>query len=62
MSTGKASAIIAAGTMVSRVLGFVKMVLLAVAIGQSTSKAAEAFGMANQRCRTTSTRSSRAAS
>ncbi|QUW17981.1 murein biosynthesis integral membrane protein MurJ [Agrococcus sp. Marseille-Q4369] len=48
MSTGKASAIIAAGTMVSRVLGFVKMVLLAVAIGQSTSKAAEAFGMANQ--------------
>ncbi|MCR8669748.1 murein biosynthesis integral membrane protein MurJ [Agrococcus sp. HG114] len=48
MSTGKASAIIAAGTMVSRVLGFVKMVLLAVAIGQSGSLVAEAFGMANQ--------------
>ncbi|WP_306233510.1 murein biosynthesis integral membrane protein MurJ [Agrococcus beijingensis] len=48
MSTGKASAIIAAGTMVSRLLGFAKMVLLAVAIGQSSSLAAEAFGMANQ--------------
>ncbi|MFA4840356.1 MAG: murein biosynthesis integral membrane protein MurJ [Agrococcus sp.] len=48
MSTGKASAIIAAGTMVSRLLGFAKMVLLAVAIGQSGSLAAEAFGMANQ--------------
>ena len=48
MSTGKASAIIAAGTMVSRVLGFVKMVMLALAIGQSGSLAAEAFGLANQ--------------
>lgn len=48
MNTGKASAIIAAGTMVSRLLGFAKMVLLAIAIGQSSSQAAEAFGMANQ--------------
>ena len=48
MSTGKASAIIASGTMVSRLLGFAKMVLLAIAIGQSSSLAAEAFGMANQ--------------
>lgn len=48
MSTGRASAIIAAGTMVSRVLGFVKMAMLAMAIGQSSSLAAEAFGLANQ--------------
>ncbi|MDR7233794.1 MAG: murein biosynthesis integral membrane protein MurJ [Actinomycetes bacterium] len=48
MSTGRASAIIAAGTMVSRVLGFVKMVMLVVAIGQSASLAGEAFGLANQ--------------
>lgn len=48
MSTGKASAIIAAGTMVSRVLGFVKAILLAAAIGQSGSLAAASFGLANQ--------------
>lgn len=48
MNTGKASAIIAAGTMVSRLLGFVKMVMLVVAIGQSGSAAAAAFGLANQ--------------
>ena len=48
MNAGRASAIIASGTMVSRVLGFVKMVVLAAAIGQSSSAAAETFGLANQ--------------
>lgn len=48
MTTGKASAIIASGTLISRVLGFVKMALLAMVIGQSSSQAAEAFGLANQ--------------
>lgn len=48
MSTGRASAIIASGTMVSRILGFVKMAMLAMAIGQGGSHAAEAFGLANQ--------------
>ncbi|WP_083587274.1 murein biosynthesis integral membrane protein MurJ [Agrococcus sp. Marseille-P2731] len=48
MNAGRASAIIASGTMVSRVLGFVKMVVLAAAIGQSGSAAAETFGLANQ--------------
>lgn len=48
MNTGRASAIIASGTMVSRLLGFVKMVVLAAAIGQSGSAAAETFGLANQ--------------
>ena len=48
MNAGRASAIIASGTMVSRILGFVKMVVLAAAIGQSSSAAAETFGLANQ--------------
>ncbi|GEK80844.1 murein biosynthesis integral membrane protein MurJ [Agrococcus baldri] len=48
MNAGRASAIIASGTMVSRVLGFVKMAMLAMAIGQGGSHAAEAFGLANQ--------------
>jgi putative peptidoglycan lipid II flippase len=48
VSTGKASAIIATGTMVSRVLGFVKAIMLAAAIGQSGSLAAASFGLANQ--------------
>jgi len=48
VSTGKASAIIAAGTMVSRVLGFIKMAMLVIAIGQSSSAAGAAFGLANQ--------------
>jgi putative peptidoglycan lipid II flippase len=48
VSTGRASAIIAAGTMVSRVLGFVKAFMLAAAIGQSGSLAAASFGLANQ--------------
>lgn len=48
MNAGRASAIIASGTMASRILGFVKMVMLAAAIGQSGSAAAETFGLANQ--------------
>ncbi len=48
MSTGRASAIIASGTMVSRVLGFVKAIMLAAAIGQSGSQVAATFGLANQ--------------
>ncbi|HXF02942.1 MAG TPA: murein biosynthesis protein MurJ, partial [Arthrobacter sp.] len=36
-STAKSSAIMAAGTMVSRVLGFVRTALLAVAIGANTT-------------------------
>lgn len=47
-SVQRSSAILAAGTMVSRVLGFVKTVLLAVVIGQTGSQAAAAFGLANQ--------------
>ena len=43
---GRASAILAAGTVVSRVLGFVRAVVLATAIGQVT--AGDAFGVGNQ--------------
>ena len=45
-ATAKASAIMAAGTMVSRVLGFVRNALLAVAIG-STALVADIFESAN---------------
>ena len=45
---GRASALLASGTMVSRVLGFVKTAVLAAAIGQSASRAADAFALANQ--------------
>ena len=48
MSAGRASAIIASGTMVSRLLGFVKAVMLAAALGQSGSQVAATFGLANQ--------------
>lgn len=47
-SVQRSSAILAAGTMVSRVLGFVKAGLLAVVIGNTGSQAAAAFGLANQ--------------
>jgi putative peptidoglycan lipid II flippase len=46
--TGRASAILAAGTIVSRVLGFARGVILALAIGQVSSASANAFGVANQ--------------
>ncbi len=45
---GRASILLASGTMVSRVLGFVKAAVLAAAIGQSASRAADSFALANQ--------------
>ncbi|KQO63939.1 hypothetical protein ASF23_06655 [Curtobacterium sp. Leaf261] len=45
---GRASALLAAGTLVSRILGFVKTFVLAAAIGQSGSAAANAFAVSNQ--------------
>lgn len=45
-NTAKASAVMAAGTLVSRVLGFLRTALLAVAIG-STAMAADIFESAN---------------
>jgi len=47
-SVQRSSAILAAGTAVSRLLGFAKSVLLAVVIGNTGSQAAAAFGLANQ--------------
>jgi putative peptidoglycan lipid II flippase len=47
-SIGRASIFLASGTMVSRVLGFVKAMLLATTIGLVSSKSADAFGVANQ--------------
>lgn len=45
---GAASALLASGTIVSRVLGFVKVAVLAAAIGQVGSSSADAFAIANQ--------------
>ncbi len=45
---GRASAMLAAGTMVSRVLGFAKTFVLAFAIGNTGSDAANAFAISNQ--------------
>ncbi|MGL3197903.1 MULTISPECIES: lipid II flippase MurJ, partial [Curtobacterium] len=47
-SLGRARAMLAAGTMVSRVLGFAKTIILAYAIGQQGSVAADAFAVSNQ--------------
>lgn len=47
-SLGRASAMLAAGTMVSRVLGFAKTFVLAFAIGNTGSRAANAFAVSNQ--------------
>ena len=44
----RASAIMASGTMVSRILGFVKTILLAFAIGGAISKSGDAFANGNQ--------------
>ncbi|MGO3148102.1 MAG: murein biosynthesis integral membrane protein MurJ, partial [Leucobacter sp.] len=44
----RASAIMASGTMVSRILGFVKTILLAFAIGGAVSKSGDAFANGNQ--------------
>ena len=45
---GRASALLASGTVVSRALGFVRVAILAAAIGQVSSASADAFGIANQ--------------
>lgn len=45
---GRASAILASGTIVSRILGFVRVAILAAAIGQVGSATADAFAVANQ--------------
>jgi murein biosynthesis integral membrane protein MurJ len=45
---GRASAMLAAGTMISRLLGFAKTFVLAYAIGQANSRAADAFAVSNQ--------------
>jgi len=45
---GRASAILAAGTIVSRVLGFVRGAVLTAAVGQVASASGNAFGIANQ--------------
>lgn len=46
-SIGRASLFLASGTVVSRLLGFAKAVLLAAAIGSVGSVSADAFGVAN---------------
>ncbi|GAA4676264.1 murein biosynthesis integral membrane protein MurJ [Frondihabitans cladoniiphilus] len=45
---GRASALLAFGTVVSRVLGFAKTAVLAYAIGQTASGVADAFALSNQ--------------
>lgn len=47
-SVGRASALLASGTIVSRILGFAKVIVLAAAVGQVGSAAGDAFGVANQ--------------
>lgn len=47
MSVAKSSLVMAGGTVVSRILGFVRTVVLALTIGVTTD-AADAFGVANQ--------------
>ena len=45
---GRSSVLLASGTIVSRILGFAKVAILAAAIGQVASSSADAFAMANQ--------------
>lgn len=45
---GAASALLASGTIVSRLLGFIKVAVLAAAIGQVGSASADTFAIANQ--------------
>ena len=47
MSIAKSSLLMAGGTIASRILGFVRTVVLALTIGVTTD-AADAFGVANQ--------------
>ena len=44
----RASAVMASGTVVSRVLGLFKMMLLAFAIGSVNSRSADAFAMGTE--------------
>ena len=46
-SVGRSSLVMASGTIVSRILGFIRAVMLAATIGVTTD-AADAFGVANQ--------------
>ncbi len=48
MSIGRASVLIGAGTIVSRLTGFVRTIVLVTAIGSVNSRAADAFTIANQ--------------
>lgn len=45
---GRASALLASGTLVSRLLGFLKAIVLAATIGQVGSAAGDAFALGNQ--------------
>jgi hypothetical protein len=47
MSVAKSSLVMAGGTIASRILGFIRTVVLALTIGVTTD-AADAFGVANQ--------------
>lgn len=47
-SLGRASAILGAGTLVSRITGLIRTVFLVAALGNTGSAAADAFGIANQ--------------
>lgn len=47
-SLGRASAVLAAGTLISRVTGLVRSVVLVLALGSVASGAADAFAIANQ--------------
>ncbi|MHB1171278.1 MAG: murein biosynthesis integral membrane protein MurJ [Lacisediminihabitans sp.] len=48
LGVGRASAILASGTVVSRVLGFIKAAVLTATIGQVGSASADTFAVANQ--------------
>lgn len=45
---GNASVLLASGTIISRILGFIKVAVLAAAIGQTGSASADAFAIATQ--------------
>ena len=47
-SLARSSAVMTAGTLTSRILGFVKAMLLATAIGVTVGGAADAFDVANK--------------
>ncbi|MGO3757246.1 MAG: murein biosynthesis integral membrane protein MurJ [Agrococcus casei] len=47
MNIGRSSLILASGTMISRALGFVRSMLLAITLGSTGSEVASSFGIAN---------------